>query len=241
SGKKKVAPGCTARCWTCNTGRPSDRNIARAAAAMEQLDRRLVDRTAALVKLFAPPFDKCAADPGYIKGYLPGVRENGGQYTHAAVWAAIAFARLGDRARAWELLGLINPVRHSDNPAGCAVYKVEPYVMAGDVYSVGANAGRGGWTWYTGSAAWMYQLLVTDLLGLSLRVDRLFFRPCLPADWGSFKMHYRYRETFHHIAVTRTGPGDAVLSVTADGVERADHCVPLVDDRAEHSAEIKIG
>ncbi|MGD9643216.1 MAG: glucoamylase family protein [Elusimicrobiales bacterium] len=214
---------------------------ARAAAAMEQLDRRLVDRTAALVKLFASPFDKCAADPGYIKGYLPGVRENGGQYTHAAVWAAIAFARLGDRARAWELLGLINPVRHSDTPAGCAVYKVEPYVLAGDVYSVGANAGRGGWTWYTGSAAWMYQLLVTHLLGLQLRVDRLCFRPCVPDDWNSYKLHYRYRETFYHITVTRAGPGGAVLGVTADGAERADGCVPLADDRAEHSAEIRIG
>ncbi|OGR65192.1 MAG: cyclic beta 1-2 glucan synthetase [Elusimicrobia bacterium GWB2_63_16] len=214
---------------------------ARAAAAMEQVDRRLVDRTAALVKLFEPPFDKCAADPGYIKGYLPGVRENGGQYTHAAVWAVIAFALLGDRERAWELLGLINPVRHSDSPAGCAVYKVEPYVMAGDVYSVGANAGRGGWTWYSGSAAWMYQLLVTHLLGLSLRVDRLCFRPCVPPDWNSYKLHYRYRETFYHITVTRTGPGGAVLAVTADGEERADKCVPLVDDRAQHSAEVRIG
>ena len=214
---------------------------ARAAAAMEQVDRHLVDRKNALIKLFEPPFDKTGSDPGYIKGYVPGVRENGGQYTHAAIWSVIAFAMLKDRARAWELLGLINPVRHGDTPAKCAVYKVEPFVMPGDVYAGGAKAGRGGWTWYSGSAAWMYQLLVKHLLGVRLKVDRLSFEPCLPEDWKAFKLHYRYRETFYHIAIERTGPGDSVLSVFTDGAQSGDLAVPLVDDRAEHQVEVRLG
>ena len=213
----------------------------RAAAAMDQVDRRLADRNESLIKLFEPPFDKCACDPGYIKGYLPGVRENGGQYTHAAVWSVIAFAMLKDSKRAWELLGLINPVRHGDTPAKCAVYKVEPFVMPGDVYAGGPNAGRGGWTWYSGSASWMYQLIVKHLLGIRLKVDRLCFEPCLPADWRSFKMHYRYRETFYHINIERSGPADNVVSVTVDGKERGDKAVPLADDRAEHRVEVRIG
>ena len=213
----------------------------RAAAAMEQVDRRLVDRKESLIKLFEPPFDKCASDPGYIKGYLPGVRENGGQYTHAAVWSVIAFAMLKDSKRAWELLGLINPVRHAATPEKCAVYKVEPFVMPGDVYAGGPNAGRGGWTWYSGSASWMYQLIVRHLLGIRLRVDRLYFEPCLPQEWRSFKVHYRYRETFYHINIERSGPADKVVSVVVDGTEREDRTIPLADDRAEHSAEVRIG
>ena len=213
----------------------------RAAAAMDQVDRRLVDRKASLIKLFEPPFDKGAGDPGYIKGYLPGVRENGGQYTHAAVWAVIAFAILKDSGRAWELLGLINPVRHGDTPGKCAVYKVEPYVMPGDVYAGGRNSGRGGWTWYSGSASWMYQLLVRRLLGLRLKADRLYFEPCLPEEWKALKLHYRYRETFYHINVARAGAADKVLSLIVDGTERKDGFIPLADDRAEHRAEVKIG
>ncbi|HCC46997.1 MAG TPA: cyclic beta 1-2 glucan synthetase [Elusimicrobia bacterium] len=213
----------------------------KAAAAMAQVDLRLADRKHALIKLFEPPFDKCACDPGYIKGYLPGVRENGGQYTHGAVWSVIAFAMLKDSKRAWELLGLINPVRHGDTAAKCAVYKVEPFVMPGDVYAGGANAGRGGWTWYTGSASWMYQLLVRHLLGLRLKVDRLHLEPCLPGDWKSFKVHYRYRETFYHINIERSGAGNGVVSVSVDGTEREDRCIPLSDDRGEHQAEVRIG
>jgi cellobiose phosphorylase len=214
---------------------------ARAAQAMAQVDELLVDRKDSLIKLFEPPFDKSAGDPGYIKGYLPGVRENGGQYTHAAAWAVIAFAMLKDGARAWELLGLINPVRHGDTPGKCAVYKVEPYVMAGDVYAGGPNAGRGGWTWYSGSAGWTYQLIVRHLLGLRLKVDKLYFEPCLPADWTAFKVHYRYRETFFHIAIERAGPGNGVISVAVDGTVRDDMTIPLADDRGEHQVEVKIG
>ena len=176
----------------------------RSRMAMEAVDKRLVRRDHALIQLLDPPFDKSNLNPGYIKGYVPGVRENGGQYTHGAIWASMAFAALGDSRRAWELFGIINPVNHSRSPEGIATYKVEPYVVAADVYALSPHTGRGGWTWYTGSAGWMYRLIVESLLGLRLEVDKLHFAPCLPADWKEFKLHYRYRETVYHIAVLQT-------------------------------------
>ena len=129
------------------------------------------------------------------------MRENGGQYTHGAIWAAMAFAALGDRVRAWELTGMINPVNHSRTAEGLATYKVEPYVVAADVYALPPHTGRGGWTWYTGSAGWMYRLIVESLLGLRLDVDRLHFAPCLPPEWKEFKLHYRHGEAIYHITV----------------------------------------
>lgn len=155
----------------------------RSLLAMESVDQRLVRRDSQLVQLLDPPFDKSAVDPGYIRGYVPGVRENGGQYTHGAIWAAMAFAALGDRERAWELLTMINPANHTRSPEGIATYKVEPYVVAADVYAVAPHIGRGGWSWYTGSAGWMYRLIMESLLGLRLEADRLHLTPCLPADW----------------------------------------------------------
>jgi cyclic beta-1,2-glucan synthetase len=149
--------------------------------------------------LLDPPFDKSNLEPGYIKGYVPGVRENGGQYTHAAIWAAMAFAAQGDAKRAWELLAMINPVNHGKSPEAIQTYKVEPYVVAADVYAVAPHTGRGGWTWYTGSAGWLYRLMVESLLGLRLEVDKLHITPCLPADWQAFTVHYRHRETVYHI------------------------------------------
>jgi cellobiose phosphorylase len=183
-------------------------------------------------------------NPGYIKGYVPGVRENGGQYTHAAIWAAMAFARLGDSRRAWELLAMINPVNHGGTPEGVATYKVEPYVAAADVYALAPHTGRGGWTWYTGSAGWMYRLIVESLLGLRLEVDKLYFAPCLPADWKAFKMHYRYRETVYHIVVSQSQAADeakvGVTRVTVDSVEQHDKAIPLIDDRHEHWVEVRV-
>ena len=137
----------------------------RARQAMEAVDRHLVRRDEALVQLLEPPFDKSPLDPGYIKGYVPGVRENGGQYTHAAIWTSMAFAALGDGARAWELLGMINPVGHGKSAEAIAKYKAEPYVVAADVYAVAPHTGRGGWTWYTGSAGWLYRLILESLIG----------------------------------------------------------------------------
>jgi len=212
----------------------------RSRMAMEAVDKRLVRREHGLIQLLDPPFDKSELNPGYIKGYVPGVRENGGQYTHAAIWAAMAFARLGDNRRAWELFTMINPVNHAISPEGAAIYKVEPYVASADVYALPPHIGRGGWTWYTGSAGWMYRLIVESLLGLRLEVDKLRFAPCLPSDWKAFKMHYRYRETVYHIAVVQPQTGNDEMSVTVDGVEQDDKAVRLVDDHLEHSVEVRI-
>jgi cyclic beta-1,2-glucan synthetase len=215
-------------------------DASRSRMAMDALDRRLVRRDDALIQLLDPPFDKSDLNPGYIKGYVPGVRENGGQYTHAAIWAAMAFAAVGDRRRAWELLAMINPVNHARSPEGIATYKVEPYVVAADVYAVSPHIGRGGWTWYTGSAGWMYRLIVESLLGLRLEVNKLYVAPCLPADWKGFTLHYRYRETLYHITVLQVSGGNGETRVTVNGVEQQDKAIPLVNDRQEHSVEVKI-
>jgi cellobiose phosphorylase len=212
----------------------------RSRMAMDAMDKRLVRRDHALIQLLDPPFDKSGLDPGYIKGYVPGVRENGGQYTHAAVWTAMAFAALGDSTRAWELFAMINPVNHASSEAAVAVYKVEPYVVAADVYAVAPHIGRGGWTWYTGSAGWMYRLIVESLLGLKVDAERLRFAPCLPADWETFKLHYRYRETVYHISVFQMHVADDEIHVTMDGVEQQDDFIPLVDDRKEHAVVVRI-
>jgi cellobiose phosphorylase len=135
---------------------------------------------------------------------------------------------------------MINPVNHARSSDETATYKVEPYVVSADVYAAPGHAGRGGWTWYTSSAAWMYRLIVESLLGLSLEVDKLRFTPCLPADWDGFKMHYRYRETVFHIAIVQTPAEGAEMRVTVDGIEQPDKTIPLVDDHREHWAEVRI-
>jgi cellobiose phosphorylase len=212
----------------------------RARMAMEAVCQRLVRRDHGLIQLLDPPFDTSKLDPGYIKGYVPGVRENGGQYTHAAIWAAMAFAALGDSRRAWELMAMISPVNHTRSPEAVETYKVEPYVVAADVYALAPHTGRGGWTWYTGSAGWMYRLILESLLGLRLEVDKLRFAPCMPVDWERFKVHYRHRETVYHISVLQTRSGDSGMSVTVDGVERPDQVIPLVDDHKDHFVEVRI-
>ncbi len=216
----------------------------RARLAMQAVDERLVRRADGLVQLLDPPFDNSALDPGYIRGYVPGVRENGGQYTHGAIWAAMAFAALGDRERAWELTRMINPVNHALSAAGVATYKVEPYVVAADVYALAPHTGRGGWSWYTGSAGWLYRLLLESLLGLRLEGNVLHVAPCLPAEWPGCTIRYRYRATVYHIVVTqvqggREGQG-AAGSLTVDGVARADGVIPLVDDQGEHQVMITL-
>jgi cellobiose phosphorylase len=211
----------------------------RSRTAMESVDKLLVRRDHNLIKLLDPPFDKSDMDPGYIKGYVPGVRENGGQYTHAAVWTAMAFAALGDSSRAWELLTMINPINHGRSPEEIATYKGEPYVAAADVYAAPAHIGRGGWTWYTGSAGWMYRLIVESLLGLRLETDSLRFEPCLPKEWDSFKVHYRYRETTYHITVLQTRD-DSAASVIVDGALQSGNAISLVDDRQEHTVEVRM-
>ena len=212
----------------------------RSHLAMNSLDERLVRRDFGLVQLLDPPFDKSSLNPGYIKGYVPGVRENGGQYTHAAIWAAMAFAKLGDNQRAWELFNMINPVNHSTTTKEMDIYKVEPYVTAADVYAAEPHIGRGGWTWYTGSAAWMYRLIVESLLGLHLEVNKLRFTPCLPADWPGFKLHYRYRETVYHINVVQSSTEYGEMRVSVNGIDQPDKTIPLEDNQIEHWVEIVI-
>jgi cellobiose phosphorylase len=211
----------------------------RSRTAMDAVDRLLVQRDHKLVQLLDPPFDTSDLDPGYIKGYVPGVRENGGQYTHAAVWTAMAFAALGDNSRAWELLTMINPINHARSPEETAIYKGEPYVAAADVYAAPPHIGRGGWTWYTGSAGWMYRLIVESLLGLRLETDKLRFEPCLPGDWETFKVHYQFRETMYHITVVQLGDNSGEI-VIVDGVKQGGKALSLVDDRQEHAVEVRI-
>ncbi len=214
----------------------------RARQAMAALDQHLVRRDAQLIQLLTPPFDKSDLEPGYIKGYVPGVRENGGQYTHAAIWATMAFALQGERERAWELYAMLNPVNHGSEPQGIERYQVEPYVMCADIYAVSPHTGRGGWTWYTGAAGWMYRLTVETLLGLQLEVDQLRIAPCIPAHWPSYKVRYRYRETIYHLTIRNVGePAAAGQRITLDGVVIEGAAIPLVDDRRDHQVEVVLG
>jgi len=213
----------------------------RSRAAMESVKEFLVRRDAGLISLLAPPFNASPMKPGYIKGYLPGVRENGGQYTHAAIWVIMALADLGEKQLAWELLMMINPIVHGKTPQAIQTYKVEPYVVAADVYSVPPLIGRGGWTWYTGSSGWMYRLIVESLMGLNRSGDVLRFAPRLPDHWKSFKVHYRYQETVYHITIVKTGSGEQVTNVKVDEADQKEKSIHLVDDRREHTAEVTIG
>jgi cyclic beta-1,2-glucan synthetase len=211
----------------------------RARQAMQAVDQRLVRREKGLIQLFDPPFDKSDLHPGYIKGYVPGVRENGGQYTHAAIWTVMAFALLGDHERAWELVGLLNPINHATTPAAASVYKVEPYVIAADVYAVAPHTGRGGWTWYTGSAGWMYRLLIETLLGLDREGNQLRLIPRLPKSWATCKIRYRFGKTPYHISISRLTDG-LPNRASLDGRAMADTTIPLVDDGQEHNVELRL-
>jgi cyclic beta-1,2-glucan synthetase len=197
---------------------------ARAAAAMAALHHHLVRRDDRLALLFAPPFDRTLRDPGYIRGYPPGLRENGGQYSHAAMWAILAFAQMGDGDKAADLFSLVNPINHASTPEGAERYKVEPYVVAADVYSVAPHAGRGGWTWYTGSAGWMYRAGVEGILGIRRHGGHLVVNPCIPAAWPGFEATVDVAGTriairFDAPSSTRSVPMEALLDGVA--VDRA--------------------
>ncbi|MBK8496750.1 MAG: cyclic beta 1-2 glucan synthetase [Chitinophagaceae bacterium] len=214
-------------------------NSDRIQTAMESAYKNLVQKDLQIIQLLEPPFDKSDLNPGYIKGYVPGVRENGGQYTHAAVWMIMAFARLGNKERVWELINMINPVNHGKTAAEIAVYKVEPYVLAADVYARVPHGGRGGWTWYTGSAGWMYRLITEFLLGLQQEGDQLKFSPCVPGGWQSFKVHYRYINTMYHIEVIQKSKIEKI-TVIVDVVEQENLTVTLKDDGNEHEVIVTI-
>jgi cyclic beta-1,2-glucan synthetase len=216
-------------------------NPERARQAMDAVAQRLVRPEAKLIQLLDPPFDHSSPSPGYIMGYVPGIRENGGQYTHAAVWVAMASALLGDHDRAWELFEFLNPINHGSTSAEIDTYKVEPYVVAADVYAVAPHTGRGGWTWYTGSAGWMYRLLSETLLGLKLEGNRLRLTPRLPKRWPTCKIDYRYRQTLYHITISRLGDGVSDSGQTyLDGEVLTDDIIPLVDDQCEHRVEMRL-
>ena len=223
-----------AQSWSVLSGAaPADH----AQRAMRSLDEHLVHRDTRLVQLLAPPFDTSQPSPCYIQGYVPGVRENGGQYTHAAMWAAMAFAALGDGERAWELFALLNPLSHVGDAGAVATYRVEPYVVAGDVYANDAHAGRGGWTWYTGSAGWMLQLIGESLLGLQRRGSRLCMRPLLPPHWKDFDLQYHFGASRYDITCRRA-ESTAAASVVHDGVEADGDAITLVDDGQVHAVVV---
>jgi cellobiose phosphorylase len=200
----------------------------RVRQAMTSVNNRLVQRDLQFIKLLDPPFDKSSLEPGYIKSYVPGVRENGGQYTHAAIWATMAFAMQGDNERAWELFGMLNPIHHASTPEQVNIYKVEPYVMNADIYAADPHTGRGGWTWYTGAAGWMYRLTLETLLGITLEGDQLRIAPCVPVNWQNYKIHYRYHETVYHLTINCN-------NIQMDKREKV---IPLVNDRVDHFVQI---
>jgi cyclic beta-1,2-glucan synthetase len=216
---------------------------ARGRRAMAAVVEHLVRPGDGLVLLLTPPFDRTLLDPGYIKGYLPGVRENGGQYTHAAIWSVIAFAALGDGDKAAELFAILNPINHTSTRAGIHRYKVEPYVVAADVYSEPPHVGRGGWTWYTGSAAWMYRAGLEWMLGFRLRGTRLVVDPCIPRAWHGFTIAFRYHSARYDIVVENPqGVTRGVAFVEVDGVPLDGQAsIPLADDRKTHRVRIVLG
>ena len=207
---------------------------------MQALNEHLVRREHALIQLLDPPFNTSSSRPWLYQGICAGCQGERRPIHPCAIWAAMAFARLGDSTRAWELMTMINPVNHGKSPEDIATYKVEPYVVAADVYAVAPHIGRGGWTWYTGSAGWMYRLITESLLGIKREGESLRFEPCLPEDWADFKMRYRYRDTFYHIIISQTTGDWSGTSVTLDNIEQHEGIIPLLDDRMEHRVEVKI-
>ena len=209
---------------------------------MDAVRTHLVRRGPQLLQLLTPPFDVSAQEPGYIKAYPPGVRENGGQYTHAAAWIVMALAQLGSGDEAAEVFHMLNPVNHARNAADVARYKIEPYVIAGDVYSHPEHRGRGGWSWYTGSAAWMYRAAVESILGLRRSAATLSIDPCIPSAWPEYHITWRNNETRYEISVSnpeRRSRG--VLSATLNGETVDAKAVPVVDDGRVHDVRIVLG
>jgi len=221
---------------------------ARAAAAMESVHEQLVRSADGVVLLFTPPFDKTRLEPGYIKGYPPGIRENGGQYTHGAIWTAIAFAMLGDGDRAFEVFSMLNPINRSATRAAIQRYMVEPYVVSADVYTQPPHTGRGGWTWYTGSAGWLYRAGLEWMLGFRVKGSTLLLDPCIPKEWTGYEMTYLYKTTRYEITVRNpAGVCRGVAGWTVDGII---HHIPsqgspafltLADDGRAHQVRVILG
>ncbi|HEX7431918.1 MAG TPA: glycosyl hydrolase family 65 protein, partial [Candidatus Limnocylindrales bacterium] len=230
-----------AQSWSVLSGAGNPTHAERSMAAVEQY---LVRRGDGLVLLFTPPFDHSDVDPGYVKGYVPGIRENGGQYTHGAIWSVLAFAALGDGDKAGDLFSILNPINHASTRAGVQRYKVEPYVMAADVYTEPPHVGRGGWTWYTGSAGWMYQAGLEWILGFRLRGTTLVLDPCIPRAWPRYEIDFRYHSARYEIVVENPqGVSRGVASSELDGgvLPSGGATIPLVDDGATHHVRVVLG
>ncbi|MDR3121415.1 MAG: hypothetical protein LBU58_08810 [Clostridiales bacterium] len=214
----------------------------RARQAMKSMEDYLVSREDGIIKLLTPPFSEGETEPGYIKSYLPGIRENGGQYTHAAVWAIIAFAKMGEGDKAWELFKLINPISHTGDRVSCARYKAEPYVLAADVYAVHPNIGRGGWSWYTGAAGWMYRAGLEHILGFCKKGGTVLMDPCIPRAWKGYSINYLYMDTAYNVSVLNPeGRSRGVRSVRVDGAPTAGGGFSLVNDKKTHEVEVLMG
>jgi cyclic beta-1,2-glucan synthetase len=226
-----------AQSWSVIAGGDADRS----AIAMQSAEKHLVWDDERLVLLLKPSFDKTRLDPGYIKGYPPGIRENGGQYTHAAMWMIQALALQGRGGRAVELFDLLNPILTGTTPQREATYRGEPYVIAADVYSTPPHVGRAGWTWYTGSAAWMYRVAVESILGFELRGERLTINPCIPASWPDFEITFRRAETTWRIRVLNPHALErGTPSIRFDGEHVSGNSLPLVEDNQEHQVEVTL-
>ena len=226
-----------AQSWAVLSGvAPKERVI----SVMEAVKKHLIFPDDRLITLLTPPFDTAPINPGYIKGYVPGVRENGGHYSHAAVWIVMAFAALKDNNQAWDLLQFINPIHHSRTPEDVRKYRVEPYAISADIYSAPPHTGRGGWTWYSGSSGWMYTLILESLLGVRISGDLMRFDPCIPVKWSSYKIEYRYRSTKYTIIVQNSKPGTVVRTVVVDGIFQADETIHLKDDLADHQVLVEL-
>ena len=227
-----------AQSWAVLSGAGEPRQ---AAAAMEAVNAHLVREQEGLVLLFTPPFDKTPHDPGYIKGYPPGIRENGGQYTHAALWTAWAFAELGEGDRAMALFRMLNPINHSRSRDQAERYGVEPYVIAADIYSQPPYVGRGGWTWYTGSSAWFYRLGIEAILGISREGTSLRIDPVIPQDWEGFTFTYRYGSSVYHVEVdSPKGASHGATTIALDGQTLPEQVIPLVDDGKDHGVRVVV-
>ncbi len=216
-------------------------DIERSKVALKSAEDYLVNEEEGIVALLTPPFDDTDLDPGYIKSYVPGVRENGGQYTHAAAWLIKAFAMLGEGNKAYNLFRLINPINHTRSLIECAKYRVEPYAIAADVYTNPQHLGRGGWTWYTGSAGWMYRVGLEDILGFRVEKDKLFINPSIPKDWEKYSIEYIYKDTVYNIEIKNLGKvNGGVSKILVDGTVTEGH-VNLVDDGEDHFVIVELG
>ena len=229
-----------AQSWAVISGAGNEERI---NAAFESLEHYLINREIGIVMLLTPPFDEGDLKPGYIKSYIPGVRENGGQYTHAAAWVVMAYALMGSGDKAWELYNMMIPINHTSTAMAVSRYKVEPYVMAADVYAVLPHAGRGGWSWYTGASGWMYRVGLQHILGFNKMADKIVINPSIPKEWKEYQIEYSFKDTKYNITIKNPEQvNSGIKSMLVDGTlyEQSNEII-LVNDGKVHIVEIMMG